>query len=133
MRLALIALLLCPAASANPLGAAWHWAGHHKELLAADALTIAAYSADAASTRYAEKRCPYCIETNPFIPGRPSAFDVWGVAGGYSGAAIALNGLIWRYAPEQFERHAIWLFVVPVVTNEAAFAVPNNIRAGERK
>jgi len=118
--------------SANPIGKAWHWVDTHKELLAANALVVASFSADAASTRYTEAHCPRCIETNPLLPGRPSSAEVWGVSAGYSVTVVTLNSLAWHYAPNKTIRHIVWYFTAPVVANEAVYTIPNNVRAAGR-
>ena len=53
-----------------------HYVGTHKELLASDALLVAALSADAASS----VNCPVqqCTEANRFLPDHPTEFVYWG-------------------------------------------------------
>lgn len=134
-RLLIIAVLLCvaPLASANPVAHVWHFAGHHKELIAVDVLEAASYSADAASTRYAERKCLGCVEANPWISPRPSAHEVWGVAGGYTFSLAAVNGLLWHYSRGEYksDRHLVWFVAVPVLVNEGVFVIPNNVRAAQ--
>jgi len=124
--------IFCGAATANPLGKAWHYINSHKELLASDVILAAAFSADAASTRFAEINCPSCIETAPFIGQHPNTIGVWGTAAGYTMGTVTLNHLLWHYAPDKSYRHIIWIWTIPVALNDGIYVIPNNVRAGSR-
>lgn len=109
----------------------WHYVTTHKELLANDAIEIAAWSADAASTIDVQRNCPSCVEANPIVGPHPSAGVVWSYAIGMAGTHTALNHLIWHYAPETTDRHLIWASTSIVAINEL-FNVHGNVTPAER-
>src|ERR1700691_1997453 len=85
---------------AQPFEKILHYAAKHKELILADAVIVAAWSADAASTVNDERNCPSCVETNPFLGPHPSRHAIWISAVGYAGVQTTFNHLIWHYAPD---------------------------------
>ena len=116
----------------RPLHEVWHYITTHKELLAADAIVIAAWSADAASTINDEHNCPSCVEQNPIIGPHPSERAVWLYASGWSGLQTTLDHLLWHYAPDPILRHTVWISTIMLATNEAA-NVSNNVHYAEAK
>jgi hypothetical protein len=89
-------LLLCLVACAQVTMAAPHpirWANRHKLLIITSAVMFAASAADAQTSIDAEKRCPACTETNPFVGSHPSSTVLWSfVVAGNSGVTL----LDWR-------------------------------------
>lgn len=116
----------------RPLHEIWHYINTHKELLAADAVVIAAWSADAGSTINDEHNCPSCVEQNPIVGPHPSAHVVWLYAFGMAGMQTAINNLAWHYAPDPILRHMVWIPAIIIGTNEAA-TVSNNVHYAEAK
>jgi hypothetical protein len=94
---------------AQPFRRAWHYVSTHKELLAADAVIIAAWSADAASTVNVQHDCPTCVESSFLVGSHPSAHALWLTAAAFSGGEVTLNHLLWHRAPEPVDRHLIWV------------------------
>lgn len=116
----------------GPLHEVWHYIDTHKELLASDAIIIAAWSADAASTINDEHNCPSCVETNSVLGPRPSESAVWLYASGWSALQTTLNHLAWHYAPDPVLRHMVWIPAVITGVNELP-NVENNVRWAEDK
>ena len=114
----------------RPLHEVWHYIATHKELLASDAVVIAAWSADAASTINDEHNCPSCVEQNSLVGPHPSERAVWLYASGWSGLQTALDHLLWHYAPDPLLRHTVWISTIMLATNEAA-NVSNNVHYAE--
>jgi hypothetical protein len=115
---------------AQPFGKILHYAARHKELILADAVIIAAWSADAASTVNDERNCPSCVETNPFLGPHPSEHQLWLSAVGISGVETSLNHLIWHYAPDPVYRHMVWAQPVMLGSMEAN-NVAGNVQAAQ--
>ena len=118
--------------SNGPLGKVWHYVNTHKELLVSDAIIIAAWSADAASTVNDERNCPSCVETNSVLGPHPTEGAIWLYASGFSAFQTALNHLAWHYAPDPVLRHMVWIPAVITGVNELA-NVQNNVRWAEAK
>jgi len=114
----------------GPLHKVWHYVSTHKELLAVDAIIIAAWSADAASTVHDEHNCPSCIETNSVLGPHPSERAIWLYASGWSALQTTLNHLAWHYAPDPVLRHIVWIPAIVTATNELS-NVRNNVQAAE--
>jgi hypothetical protein len=94
---------------ARPLGKFWHFVSTHKELIISDAVVIAAWSADAASTVNDQRNCPSCVETNPLLGPHPSRHAIWLTASGSASLQTGLDHLLWRYAPNPVYRHMVWI------------------------
>lgn len=96
-----------------------HYVGTHKELLASDALLIAAFSADAASSVH----CPVrgCVETNRILPNNPSDFVYWGYFTGLEAICITASHLWWHRHPNSPWRHIAW--AAPI--SYSIYEVPN--------
>jgi hypothetical protein len=99
-----------------------HYVGTHKELLASDALFIAALSADAFST----VRCQHmfgrdCVEENRLLPDSPSEFEVWGYFTGEEALYITAIHLWWHRNPDSPWRHIDW--AIPIA--ESIYEIPN--------
>jgi hypothetical protein len=131
-KLSLVCLLtvLPLSCQAEPFAKIFHYAARHKELILADAVIIAAWSADAASTVNDTHNCPNCVETNPFLGAHPSAHAVWLSAMGFSATQTAVNHLIWHYAPASVYRHMIWAQGVMLGSTEAN-NVYGNVQAAQ--
>ena len=108
----------------------WHYISTHKELLASDAIIIAAWSADAASTINDERNCTSCIETNPVLGPHPTNSAVWLYASGWSAFQTTLNHLAWHYAPDPVLRHMVWIPTIITAVNEFP-NVQNNVHWAE--
>jgi hypothetical protein len=93
----------------------------HKELLLADTILILAESADAASSVHCQKVAPTgCVERNIILSHHPNEVDTWSVALGMNaGMLIALNHLIWKFAPAPELRHMIWFTTGPIALVES--------------
>jgi hypothetical protein len=115
---------------AQPFGAILHYAARHKELILADAVIIAAWSADAASTVNDERNCPTCVETNPFLGPHPTKHQLWLSAAGFAGAETTVNHLIWHYAPDPVYRHMVWAQSIMLGSMEAN-NVAGNVQAAQ--
>ena len=112
-------VVLCPAGGAQvkrslPSKVA-AYASTHKRLLVADAIIIAAWSADAASsTRAQASGC--CVETNPVIGPHPSNAQTWAWAGFMAALGVTGEHLIWWGANRAGDPEAghvlIWLYPV---------------------
>jgi hypothetical protein len=116
----------------GPLHEVWHYIDTHKELLASDAIIIAAWSADAASTINDQHNCPTCVETNPILGPHPTEDAIWLYASGWSAFQTTLNHLAWHYAPDPVLRHMVWIPTVITGINELP-NVQNNVRWAEAK
>ena len=116
---------------AQPFGKIAHYMAHHKEMILADAVIIAAWSADAASTVHDQHVCPACVETNPFLSAHPSTHAVWLVGMGSAGTEVTLQHLLWHYAPETGYHHLAWVPAVIIGSTEAK-NVWGNVQAGKR-
>jgi len=93
-----------------------HYLGTHKELLASDALLIAALSADAISSLRCQHRFgPDCVEGNPLLPNHPSEFMYWGYFTGEEALYITAIHLWWHRNPSSRWRHIDW--VVPIAAS----------------
>ncbi|HKQ88761.1 MAG TPA: hypothetical protein VJS43_18540 [Candidatus Acidoferrales bacterium] len=114
---------------ARPLGRIWHYIVTHKEVLAADAIAVSAWSADAASTVYDQHHCA-CIETNSLLGKHPSEGAIWTYGIGGAAVQVSLNHLIWHYAPDHADRHLMWFELTPLVGNEV-FNVYSNVQAAD--
>lgn len=113
----------------GPLWHLWHYIGTHKELLAADAVVVAAWSADASSTVYDEHHC-VCVEQNALLGKNPSAGAVWSYAIGAAGAQVGVNHLVWHYAPDHSDQHLLWFVMAPLVGMEAS-NIYSNVQAAD--
>lgn len=113
----------------RPLGRIWHYVVTHKEVLAADAIAVSAWSADAASTVYDQHHC-VCIETNSLLGQHPSEGALWSYGIGMAAVHVSLNHLIWHYAPDHADRHLLWFEMTPLVGNEV-YNVYSNVHAAE--
>ena len=103
-------LAILPAScGAQPFGKAWHYVSTHKELIISDAIVIAAWSADAASTVNDQKNCATCVETNALLGRHPSKRAIWFTALGSTSGQIALSHLMWHYAPDPVYHHMVWI------------------------
>jgi hypothetical protein len=98
------------------LGRIQHYVGTHKELLASDALLIAAFSADAVSS----VKCHHdatpdfeCIEGNKLLGIDPSELTYWGYFTGLEAIYIAASHLWWHKHPDSPWRHISW--ALPIV------------------
>jgi hypothetical protein len=107
----------------------WHFAGHHKELLAADAIAIMAEAADSASSVHCQ-RIPGCTETNSQLGRHPSELSTWGQSMGLSSLLIAGNAVIWHFAADPFDRHVMWLGTGALAIDQI-FNVNNNVNIAE--
>jgi hypothetical protein len=114
---------------ARPLGRIWQYIVTHKEVLAADAIAVSAWSADAASTVYDQHHC-VCIETNSLLGKHPSEGAVWSYGIGAAALHVSLNHLIWHYAPDHADRQLIWFEMTPLIGNEA-FNIYWNVQAAD--
>jgi len=99
-----------------------HYVGTHKELLASDALLIAALSADAISTIH----CHHvlggdCTEENGLLPNQPTEFEVWGYFTGEEALYMAAIHLWWHRNPDSPWRHVDW--AIPIA--ESIYEIPN--------
>jgi hypothetical protein len=97
------------------------YAATHKELLAADAVGLSAFAADAGSSVNCQNQNPAgCVETNRFLGPHPSARATWGLAAAYGTSLVTLNHLLVRAAsradPEA--RHLIWFYALPIAAFE---------------
>jgi len=108
----------------------WHYITTHKELLASDAIIIAAWSADAASTINDERNCTNCIETNSVLGPHPTTGAVWLYAYGWTAFQTTLNHLDWHYARDPVLRHMVWIPTVITAVNEFP-NVQNNVHWAE--
>lgn len=71
-----------------------HYVKTHKRLLVADAVIVAAWSADAASSVHAQKSgC--CVESNPILGPHPNEVATWSFAMGMAGLLVTGEHLIW--------------------------------------
>jgi hypothetical protein len=97
------------------------YAKTHKELLLADTILILAESADAASSVHCQKVAPTgCVERNIILSHHPNEVDTWSVALGMNaGMLIALNHLIWKFAPAPELRHMVWFTTGPIALVES--------------
>lgn len=114
---------------ARLLGRVWHYIVTHKEVLAADAIAVSAWSADAASTVYDQHHC-VCIETNPLLGKHPSGGAIWSYGIGGAALQVSLNHVIWHYAPDHADRHLIWFEMTPLI-GEEVFNVYSNVQAAD--
>jgi hypothetical protein len=114
---------------ARPLGRIWHYIVTHKEVLAADAIAVSAWSADTASTVYDQHHC-VCIDTNSLSGTHPSDGAVWSYGIGAAALHVSVNHLIWHYAPERADRHLIWFEMTPLIGNEV-FNIDSNVQAAD--
>jgi len=123
-----ILLALAPSLQAQGLRTAWHYIKTHKELLASDAVIIAAWSADAGSSVNTQVRCPTCFEANPLLGHRPKPAATWTVLVGTGAAEVTASHLFWHYQPHY--RHVIWTqtAAVAIVDN---FVVRSNVRLAQ--
>jgi hypothetical protein len=112
---------------ARPISRIWHYVVTHKEVLAADAIAISAWSADAASTMYDQHHCA-CVEANSLLGKHPSERAVWSYGIGAAAVQVNLNHLIWHYAPDHVDRHLIWFEMTPLIGLEAS-NVYSNVQA----
>jgi hypothetical protein len=110
---------------AQPFGKMGHYLAHHKELILADAVVIAAWSVDAASTEHDLHICPGCVETNPLLNAHPSTRDVWLVALGSAGAQMTLGQMFWHRENRRVYQHLIWAPVAASVSLEGRYAWQN--------
>lgn len=107
------------------------YVANHKELIAANTIILLARMADAASSVHCLNVSINCKEGNPLLGKRPSNAQEYGYGGGMAALQIALNHLLWHFAPEPSMRHAIWLptagfalgeyFIVKQNANDAEF------------
>lgn len=103
----------------------------HKELLTNDALLSSAIFADAGSTIHCQNvGGPSCVETDPLLGKHPSAGAVIGLAIGADVGFIAINHLVWHFAPDKVSRHILWVWTAPVILTEA-LASQNNVNVTE--
>lgn len=99
-----------------------HYIGTHKELLASDALLVAALSADAISSLHCiHLPREVCYETDPLFPSYPSELFYWGVYGGEEAAYITASHLWWHKHPDSPWRHIVW--AVPIASS--IWEIPN--------
>lgn len=109
-----------------------HYIKTHKELLASDALLLAASAADAASSVHCQDVLRKgCIETSPALSAHPSAAASWGLSMGLASALVALDHGAVRLAnddPDQYGsmRHFVWFTSVPMAGFKGA-ATWNNV------
>lgn len=88
------ALVLAPLANAGPkkvVQKVWHYAGHHKLLLATSAIYLASDFADTETTIQAQRRCPTCVETSDLYGPHPSPARLWGESAAFDAAYIWFN------------------------------------------
>jgi len=112
-----------------------HYVKTHKELLASDALLLAATSADAASSVHCQHVLGKgCYETNPLLGTHPSAAVTWGYLMGLSSVAVAGDhGVTYlaNHDPDRsYVRHLVWFGTIAVDVSE----IPNvlgNVRIAE--
>jgi len=110
-----------------------HYIKTHKELLASDALLLAASAADAASSVHCQDVLHEgCIETSPALSAHPSPASSWGLSMGVASALVALDHAAVRLAnddPDEYGpiRHLVWFTSVPIAVFKGA-ATWNNVR-----
>jgi hypothetical protein len=115
-----------------------HYVGTHKELLASDALLIAALSADAVST----VKCQHlstpdfdCIEGNKLLGIHPSELTSWGYFTGLEAVYVTASHLWWHKHPDSPWRHITWalpiaysIYEVPIVRTNLETSPDNRQR-----
>ena len=105
---------------AQPFARILHYIAHHKELLASDAILVAAWSADSASTIHALRVCPACQETNRILGHRPSPAAVWSLGLGFASAHIAANHVLIHESRYRHTRLLLWTPVGLVASGAAS-------------
>ncbi len=107
----------------------------HKELLASDAVILASFAADSASSVHCQDVRPVpCIEENPILSHHPSQLATWGLLMGMASVVVAADhGIVYGanhgwYPPEA--RHEIWLQTAAIAGVEGP-NVWNNVCAAE--
>lgn len=114
LRKLFILILLFPTALAAQ-SRVWHYIKTHKELLAGDALVLAALSADAASSVHCQDIRPTpCIDSSPVLGKHPSASATWGLMLGIGIGEVAGDHELVHLANEDPEnygymRHFPWI------------------------
>jgi hypothetical protein len=106
-----------------------HYVGTHKELLASDALLIAALSADAISSVHCVNLPnDICDEKNRFLPNHPSGLIYVGYFTGVEAIFITASHLLWHRNPDSPWRHLAWaapiaysIYEIPVVESNWEF------------
>lgn len=88
-----------------------HYVRTHKRLLVADAIIMASWAADAASSVHAQKSgC--CVETNPLLPKHPNELQTWSYSMGVGALMVTGEHLIWwagnKYGQEEAAHLLIW-------------------------
>ena len=141
VRLILCVALISPVASAQ--SRVGHYIRTHKRLLAADALLMAGWAADAASSVH-DQRSGCCIEHNPILGPHPSPAATWAYAMGISSLLITGEHLIWwagnKYGDTAARDVLIW--PVPIahgisefytVRDNARYASDSNLRIARER
>jgi hypothetical protein len=100
-----------------------HYVGAHKELLASDALFVAAATADTISSVHCVGATPkgHCYESNPLLPNYPSELAYWSLTSGVEAAYIAAIHVWWHRHPDSRWRRINW--AVPIGTS--IYEIPN--------
>ena len=124
--------LLPGACHAQRFGRALRYVARHKELMLSDAVIIAAWSADAASTVNDERNCPGCVETNPLLGAHPSEHAIWLTAATGAGIQTSIDHLLWHFAYDPLYRHMVWIQPVIIGSTEAS-NVYGNVKAAESR
>jgi len=106
-----------------------HYINTHKELLVADVLVVAAWSADAASSVHCQ-RIAGCTETNALLGKNPNEFHTWLAAMAPAAALITLDHLAVHFAPDKFDSHLFWFGPAGLCGLEF-FNVKGNVDAAE--
>jgi hypothetical protein len=107
-----------------------HYVGTHRELLASDALLIAALSADAISSVHCVNLPNgICYEGNTLLPDHPSGLIFVGYFTGVEAIFITASHVWWHRNPESPWRHLAWvapivysIYEIPIVESNWEFA-----------
>ena len=107
----LVALMAQCSAAQSRSAKISHYVKTHKRLLVADAIIMAAWSADAASSVHAQKSgC--CVESNPLVGKHPNELVTWVYGMGVGSAMITGEHLIWwagnKYGDPEAAHVLIW-------------------------
>jgi len=117
---------------ASPIARVGHYLNTHKRLLISDAIVVASFSADAASSVHCQHSSPACLEQNSIVGPRPNEVQTWGWSTLAMVSVVGGDHLLWWAANKEDQpvRNIIWIPTIAIGISEC-FNIRNNVNTAE--